>query len=136
MPETIINSTAPVEILSMVMAISSEAQVTTESVETITSSFNPMETPIGDLQISMLDPMETTTLEMETDSSQVMVTPMPEMAISSEVLTETSMWVVEIPISDPTVMQITVAMKISSSTVTGTITLDLLIPTLILLEIL
>jgi hypothetical protein len=125
-----------VEILSMVMAISSEAQVTTESVETITSSFNPMQTPIGDLQISMLDPMETTTLEMETDSSQVMVTPMPEMAISSEVLTETSMWVVEIPISDPTVMQITVAMKISSSTVTGIITLDLLIPTLILLEIL
>ena len=136
MPETIINSTAPVEILSMVMEISLEAQVTTESVETITSSFNPMQTPIGDLQISMLDPMETTTLEMQTDSSQVTVMSMPEIAISSEALTQTTMWVVEIPISDPTVMQITVAMKISSSTVTGIITLDLLIPTLILLEIL
>lgn len=88
----------------MVMAISSEAQVTTESVETITSSFNPMETPIGDLEISMLDPMETTTLEIATDSSQVTVMSMPEIAISSEALTQTTMWVVEIPILDPMVM--------------------------------
>ena len=88
----------------MVMAISSEAQISTESVETVTSSFNPMETPIGDLQISMLDPMETTTLEMQTDSSQVTVMSMPEIAISSEALTQTTMWVVEIPILDPMVM--------------------------------
>ena len=63
-----------------------------------------METPIGDLEISMLDPMETTTLETETDSSQVTVMSMPEIAISSEALTQTTMWVVEIPILDPMVM--------------------------------
>jgi hypothetical protein len=105
LPEAIINSTAPVEIISKVMAISLEDQISTESVETVTSSFNPMETPIGDLEISMLDPMVTTTLEMQTDSSQVTVMSMPEIATSSEALTETTMWVVEIPISDPTVMQ-------------------------------
>jgi len=86
------------------MAISLEAQISTESVETVTSSFNLMETPIGDLETSMLEPMETTTLEMQTDSSQVTAMPMSEIAISSEALTETTMWVVAIPILDPMVM--------------------------------
>ena len=104
LPEAIINSTALVEIISKVMAISLEAQISTESVETVTSSFNLMETPIGDLETSMLEPMETTTLEMQTDSSQVTAMPMSEIAISSEALTETTMWVVAIPILDPMVM--------------------------------
>lgn len=88
--EASINSTAQLQIISMAMAISLEAQASTESVETATGSYNPMEIPIGDLEISMLEQMEITTLEMETDSSQVTVISTPEIAISLEVLAETS----------------------------------------------
>jgi hypothetical protein len=101
--EASINSTAQLQIISMVMEISSEAQVSTESVEMATGLFNLMETPIGDQEINILEPMETTTLETETDLSQVTVMSMPEIAISSEALAETTMWEVEILILDPMV---------------------------------